>query len=78
MMKSILIASVFSIAAFSTPVYADKGSLKQCQSLAKQMERIEAKRKKGGSGKQMDAWRKKRHKLSDKYYRLNCRRHGIL
>lgn len=78
MIKVLFISSILATAAFSAPANADNGTLKQCQNIAKQLERIEARRKNGGSRKEMDAWREKRHKLSDKYYRLNCRRHGIL
>ena len=57
---------------------AKEGSYKECYKIAKQIEEINTKRKRGGSGKQMDKWRKKRHQLSNKSYAIKCRKHGII
>lgn len=57
---------------------AKEGSYKECYKIAKSIEALNTKRKRGGSGKQMDKWRKKRHQLSNKAYTLKCRKHGIM
>lgn len=57
---------------------AKEGSYKECYKIAKQIEEINTKRKRAGSGKQMDKWRKKRHQLSNKSYAIKCRKHGII
>lgn len=57
---------------------AKDGSYKECREIAKQIEILDAKRKRGGSGKKMDKWRKKRHQLSDEAYAMRCRKHGII
>jgi hypothetical protein len=51
---------------FSAGILAKEGSYKQCHAISKQIETIDIKRKRGGSAKQMDTWRQKRHQLSDK------------
>jgi len=71
-------AIALSVASFTPTSYAEQGSLKQCQRIDKRIDKLDTLRRKGGSGKQMEKWRKQRHKLSDKAYHLNCRKFGIL
>ena len=54
-----------------------QGSKEQCKRIATKIDKINDKRRAGGSSAQMDKWRKKRNTLSDKAYKLNCRKHGI-
>ena len=78
MIKTSCAKSLFFSLVISTSAIATDGSYKECHSIAKQIEKIDTQRKRGGSGKQMDAWRKKRHQLSNKAYSLRCRKHGII
>ena len=76
--KTLKIAGILICLCVSVSALAKQGSYKQCHSISKQIENIDIKRKRGGSAKQMDAWRKKRHQLSDQAYQLHCRKHGII
>jgi hypothetical protein len=76
--KLLHMAGMLICLCLSASTLAKQGSYKRCHSISKQIENIDIKRKRGGSAKQMEAWRKKRHQLSDQAYQLRCRKHGII
>ena len=78
MIKPAWLIAVSICLSIPTLSSAKEGSYKECYKITKSIEVIDAKRKRGGSGKQMDKWRKKRHQLSNKAYALKCRKHGIM
>ncbi len=54
------------------PANAKSLSVKQCQSLSKKIESYTKLRKRGGSAKQMESWRKSRKKYKNRFREGQC------
>lgn len=76
-MRQVIIVTIVSLSLlFSTQTFAKSASLKQCKKLNSQVESYRYKRKKGGSGKNMEAWKVKLRKYESDFKKKQCRRYG--
>ncbi|KZX73469.1 hypothetical protein A3715_19140 [Oleiphilus sp. HI0009] len=78
LLLSIVITTLLIVHSSKLEAKNLQGSKEQCKRIATKIDMINDKRRAGGSSAQMDKWRKKRNALSDKAYKLNCRKHGII
>ncbi len=71
-LRTVPIVFLLSV-SFSFQGHATEAShKKECQSIQKQIERINQKRRAGGSNRQMEHWKRQRRVLSDRAYKLRC------
>ena len=75
MKKFILICLSIFISLFSNIASAKQGTLEQCQYFKDKITNYEKLRRKGGSGNQMDSWRKKIHDYQDMMRDYNCNKY---
>ena len=71
-MKLVTLLLVF----LAFPASANQASKAQCQSWHKKSDYYQTLRKNGGSGSQMDNWKRKRRTYDDKIKGGNCRKYG--
>jgi hypothetical protein len=70
-----IIAMILSL-IFSAATIADPMPLDACKRLQSQIESYNDLRRKGGSGSQMESWKKSRKRLEEKFRAGECKRHG--
>ena len=68
----LLVLSPLSYAALDT---TSKESYRQCQQVKKNIEKYQTKRRKGGSVKAMDSWKREINDLDDTFTKLRCNRY---
>ncbi|WP_299585950.1 hypothetical protein [uncultured Microbulbifer sp.] len=75
---TLLAPPLFSLLiVFSTATaLAQSATLKKCQSWNDKIESYQEKRKEGGSGKEMDRWKRKIRQHRDKFRKNKCNRYG--
>jgi len=65
---------VFTLYCAGTGVVsAQQASLEQCQKLKDGIARYDELRRNGGSGSQMDGWKRSRRKLDKEFRKLGCK-----
>ncbi len=64
------------VAAFMPTTQAQKISLEDCQKLKNDIARYDSQRRAGGSGSQMDAWKRARRESERAYSKSACWRYG--
>lgn len=76
-MRQFIIITTCSLSLlFSTQTLAKTASLKQCKKINNQVETYRHKRKKGGTGKNMEAWKVKLREYESDFKKKQCRRYG--
>ena len=74
-----LLAIVLSSVSITGNANSNKVSnLEQCKRISTKIDKLTQRRRAGGSAQQMNKWKKKRGQLSNEFYHLKCRKHGIL
>ena len=71
-----VLAAVITSAFMSPASQAQKITLEECQKLKDKIERYNNQRRTGGSGKQMDAWKRSRRESEQVYSKSYCWRYG--
>jgi hypothetical protein len=71
-----VLATVIAIAFVSPVSQAQKITVEECQRLKDKIERYDNQRRAGGSGKQMDAWKRSRRESERLYSKSDCWRYG--
>ena len=77
-MKSILqiaIGATLALATAMSAPAADEKRLEQCRAINKDLTKLEALRRGGGSARQMDLWKRRIHDKQDQYSKLYCRKY---
>jgi hypothetical protein len=64
---------MLALGIYCQPATAKSLSIKQCQSLTKKIENYTKLRKRGGSAKQMESWRKSRKKYKLRFREGQCK-----
>ncbi len=72
-MRNYLISLVFLI-LFSPQLTAQQATIEQCQRYKDQAENYQQRRRKGGSGPQMDQWKNKMRAYKKQYNDGNCQK----
>ncbi|MGB0732599.1 MAG: hypothetical protein ACPGPF_02500 [Pontibacterium sp.] len=67
---------ILGLAVFSAPVYAQQGSLSTCQAIKNKIIYYTDLRRNGGSVKQMETWKAKKHSYRKQFSKYKCREHG--
>jgi hypothetical protein len=71
------VLAIVIASAFMSPVsHAQKITMEECQKLKDKIERYDNQRRAGGSGKQMDAWKRSRRESERVYSKSDCWRYG--
>ncbi|MEP1469726.1 MAG: hypothetical protein ABJK25_02020 [Halieaceae bacterium] len=70
-----LLLLIFCLPMGATTASAQSASLQQCQQYKDQIERYTSLRRNGGSGKQMDAWKRSRRDSEKAYSNHYCWRY---
>lgn len=65
---------LFALLFISVNANAQDGSLQTCQSLKDNIDRYQSLRRKGGSARQMEGWKKYKKDNEKKFNRLNCKK----
>ena len=60
----------------SPPGLEARGSLEQCQSLSRQLDRYQQLRRNGGSASQMNNWKRKIREITQRQHELDCKAWG--
>ncbi|MEH6519151.1 MAG: hypothetical protein V7742_20925 [Halioglobus sp.] len=71
-----VLATVIASAFMSPVSQAQKITVEECQKLKDKIERYDNQRRAGGSGKQMDAWKRSRRESEQVYSKSDCWRYG--
>lgn len=71
--RNLLLAMTLCLSGLGADAEAQQASLEQCQKLKDGIARYDALRRKGGSGSQMDSWKRERRKLDKQFRKLGCR-----
>ena len=66
------LAGIYAV-AFTEAAFAQQTSLQHCQKLKDGIDRYTQLRKSGGSGDQMDAWKRSRRDLEKQFRGLRCK-----
>lgn len=71
-----MLFTALSLAVASAQAGAEAGSLEQCQRIKDRIAHYTDKRRAGGSGRQMQAWKDARQANQREFKRYRCHRHG--
>ena len=75
-MKTVLkITLPLILACSGVSASASDKELAKCQQVQNKIGQLETQRQKGGSARQMDAWKRSLHNWQDEYTRLYCRQY---
>ncbi|WP_133300639.1 hypothetical protein [Seongchinamella sediminis] len=69
---SLLVLSV-CFSGVGANAFAQQASVEQCQKLRDGIARYDELRRNGGSGSQMDSWKRSRRKLDKQFRKLGCK-----
>ena len=73
-MSRIIMQWVFALVVLASPMAVHaKNNLDQCRKLYAKIEHYDELRRQGGSGAQMDAWKRSRRSLEKQFRSLGCR-----
>ena len=73
MKTTVIVALGFTFAVISPVTLAQQKSLEQCRKLQLNIEKYDELRQQGGSGSQMDAWKRNRRALEKQFRAGGCR-----
>lgn len=71
-----LLAAALTTASAGTHAQEPSGSIETCRQLQNKIERLDARRKNGGSAQKMDQWKRQRQSYKDQFAALKCRHWG--
>lgn len=66
---------VFSPLSYASSQSLDRDTYRQCQQVKKSTEKYQLRRRKGGSVKAMDSWKREINDLDDVFTKLRCNRY---
>jgi hypothetical protein len=70
-----LLLAVILTPAAAAPATGNNATFERCQALQDRIDRYSAQRRRGGSGSQMDEWKRQLRKAEAQFRALNCSRY---